>query len=132
MSSEGPLRLPKGSRIRRGTEVRRTLDLGRSAASGPVVVYAYDRADGRPARYALIVGRRWGDAVTRNRHRRLLREAFRTARPRLPPGFDLALLPRSKFEQARMARVREALVGAAERAIHRFRTEGPGTPRPRP
>lgn len=108
------------------------MDFGRSAASGPVVVYAFDRADGRPPRYALIVGRRWGDAVTRNRHRRLLREAFRTARPRLPPGFDLALLPRSPFGQARMDRVRNALVGAAERAVLRFRTEGPGTPRPRP
>lgn len=132
MSSKAVLRLPKGSRIRRGSEVRRTLDFGRSAATGPVVVYAYDRADGRPPRYALIVSRRWGDAVTRNRHRRLLREAFRTSRPELPAGFDLALLPRSPFADARMALVRDALRSAAERAVARFRAEGPGTPRPRP
>jgi ribonuclease P protein component len=132
LSPPAPLRLPKGSRIRRSSEVRRTLDLGRSAASGPVVVYAYDRADGLPPRYALIVGRRWGDAVTRNRHRRLLREAFRTSRPALPPGFDLALLPRSPFADRRMSGVREALIGAAGRAAARFRAEGPGTPRPRP
>jgi ribonuclease P protein component len=108
------------------------MDFGRSASSGPVVVYAFDRADGLPPRYALIVGRRWGDAVTRNRQRRLLREAFRTSRPELPAGFDLALLPRSKFADERMDAVRAALAGAAARAVARFRSEGPGKPRPRP
>jgi len=132
LSAPAALRLPKGSRIRRSSEVRRTLDRGRSSASGPVVVYAYDRADGRPPRYALVVGRRWGDAVTRNRQRRLLRESFRTSRPELPPGFDFALLPRSPFAQERMASVRASLVVAVARAVARFRAEGQGTPRPRP
>lgn len=108
------------------------MDFGRSAASGPVVVYAFDRADGEPPRYALIVGRRWGDAVRRNRHRRLLREAFRTSRSELPAGFDFALVPRSPFAALRMTVVRDALIGAVARAAARFRAEGPGTPRPRP
>lgn len=125
------LRLPRGSRITRNLEVRRAFDFGRSAASGPVVVFAFDRADGRPARYALVVGRKWGDAVTRNRHRRLLRESFRTSRPQMPAGFDLVLLPRAPFADAAMAEVREALRGAAARAAKRFADEGPGTPRAR-
>ena len=125
------LRLPRGSRITKGREVRRGFDLGRSAASGPVVVYAFGRGDGRPPRYALVVGAKWGDAVTRNRQRRLLREAFRTSRPGLPAGFDFVLLPRSKFAGAVMAQVRDALCDAARRAARRFGEEGPGVPRER-
>ena len=125
------LTLPRGARITRGNDVRRSFDLGRSSASGPVVVYAYDRADGRPPRLALVVGRRWGDAVTRNRIRRLLRESFRTCRPDLPVGFDLVLLPRGDFGTAKMPQIRDALCSAARRAAKRYREEGPGTPRPR-
>jgi ribonuclease P protein component len=117
--------LPRGARITKGREVRRGFDQGRSAASGPVVVYAFDRGDGRPPRFALVVGRKWGDAPRRNRQRRLLREAFRTSRPELPLGFDLVLLPRSNFASLSMSVVRDALRDAARRAARRFAGEGP-------
>ncbi len=123
------LSLPRGARVTRTTEVRRVLDLGRSSASGDVVVYAYDRGDGAPARMALVVGARWGDAIRRNRIRRLLRESFRTARPELPAGFDLAFVPRGPLGARKMEQVRERLVRAAAAAAARFRAEGPGTPR---
>jgi ribonuclease P protein component len=125
------LRLPRQARIARSKEVRRPFDQGRSAAAGPVVVYAFDRADGLPPRFALVVGRKWGDAVRRNRLRRLLRESFRTARRDLPVGFDLVLLPRSGFGASSMPDVRTALVEAARRAARRFTAEGPATGPPR-
>lgn len=102
--------------------MRRAFDRGRSGASGDVVVYAFDRADGRPPRYALIVGRKWGDAVTRNRVRRLLRESFRTARPDLPAGIDFLLLPRGRLHGRSMAEVRAMLVRATASAMRRLRT----------
>jgi len=96
-----------------------------------VVVYAFDRGDGRPPRFALVVGRKWGDAVRRNRQRRLLREAFRTARPDLPAGFDLVLLPRASLVSMSMTDVRDALCDAARRAATRFTGEGPAAGGPR-
>lgn len=45
-------------------------------------------------RLGLIVSARHGRAVVRNRIKRLLREAFRLARPELPTGMDLACAPR--------------------------------------
>ena len=122
------LTLPKGARIRREAEVRRVFDRRASGASGDVVVYAFDRADGLPARFALVVGRKWGDAVTRNRVRRLLRESFRTARPGLPAGVDFLLLPRGRLERRPMQEVRSMLVRAAASAARRLAPRAPPEP----
>lgn len=130
-----PLAVPRltlrgGSRVRRESEVRRAFDRGRSAASGDVVVYAYARGDELPPRYALVVGRKWGDAVTRNRVRRLLRESFRTARPQLAPGFDMLLLPRGRLHARKMEDVRAMLVRAATAAVRRHDAPRPVAPQP--
>jgi ribonuclease P protein component len=39
-----------------------------------------------------VVGKRWGNAVQRNRYRRWIREAFRLLKPGLP-GIDLVVMP---------------------------------------
>jgi ribonuclease P protein component len=45
-------------------------------------------------RYGLITGKQLGNAVTRNRVRRLLRESLRLLHPRLRVGFDMVLVAR--------------------------------------
>ena len=45
-------------------------------------------------RLGLIVGRRHGGAVQRNRLKRVLREAFRLSQHDLPAGYDLVCTPR--------------------------------------
>ena len=57
-------------------------------------------------RYGLVTGRHVGNAVQRNRARRLLREALRSLHPQLAPGHDVVVV------------TRPALVGAALDVAH--------------
>ena len=56
-----------------------------------------------PARVAMVTGRRVGNAVVRNRARRLLREAWRTLRPEVRDDVDIVLVARGPFGDARTA-----------------------------
>lgn len=74
-----------------------------SIQSGPLRVHA--RLNGETpsiTRLGLSVGRRVGPAVTRNRVKRLLREAFRLSQRELPLGIDLVIVvhPHDKPELA--------------------------------
>lgn len=84
--------------------------------SGPLLLFGRPHG-GETSRLGLSVGRRVGNAVVRHRLKRLLREAFRTARPELPRGFDLLVVVQP-HEPLALAAYREHLHRAAW-AVHR-------------
>lgn len=121
-ASEG---FSKASRLIRPTEFARVYEQRRSAARGPLVMYAAPRdgGDGR-ARVGLSVSSRIGNAVVRNRWKRRLREAFRRVQADLPPGHDYILVVRSGRPQAGAAGARQmeqAIVELAARVVGRER-----------
>lgn len=65
-------------------------------------------------RFAVLVPRKWGKAVRRNRARRVIREILRIALPELRRGMDVLVLPRRQFEANDYCRVREELHGFFE------------------
>jgi ribonuclease P protein component len=123
-----PNRFPKAARLARPADFARVYEFRRSAASGPVVLYACPRArteadaGAAPVRLGVSVSRRIGNAVVRNRWKRRLREAFRAVRERLPAGNDLVVVVRSGTAPAgaeAARRMEETLVSLAERVIGR-------------
>jgi ribonuclease P protein component len=89
------------------------------AAAGPLVVWALPNDVGHP-RLGLTVSRRAGNAVVRNRIRRLLRESFRLLRHDLPAsghGYDLVIGVR-RHEPMTLAQYEQAVLQAA-RALER-------------
>jgi ribonuclease P protein component len=68
------------------------------------------RADGMDTRLAIIVGKRFGTAVSRNRAKRVFRELARFVRGRLSPGFRFLVFPRRECLTIQFARLRDVWV----------------------
>lgn len=98
MPIDPPKRLtfPKQVRLLKGSEFDAVFSGKCSAADGVLVVYARPSEAAIP-RLGLVVSRKVGNAVRRNRWKRLLREAFRLGQYELPP-VDLVCLPRLRDE----------------------------------
>jgi ribonuclease P protein component len=60
----------------------------------------------RPARLGVVVTRKFGTAVRRNRVKRLCRECFRTWPDLLPAGVDLVVIARLGAHELGLAEVR--------------------------
>ena len=84
---------PKRVRLLRGTEFRQVFDRKQSVADNVLIVYG--RRQGLPhARLGLVVSRKAGNAIVRNRWKRCVREVFRKHLGALPAGIDIVVLPR--------------------------------------
>jgi ribonuclease P protein component len=106
--------------LRRPADFRRVYDRRRSASDDWLIVYACP--NGLPyLRLGLSVSRKAGNAVRRNRLRRLYREAFRLTRHEMPTGLDLVLIPR-KPEEPTLEALKKSLprlVGHAARKLEK-------------
>lgn len=79
------------------------------------------------SRIGCAVPRRFGNAVARNRVRRLIREAFRLEKAALPAGYDLLVSPAGGASPG-LAEVRSSLVVLARDCARRL-AKKPGPPR---
>jgi ribonuclease P protein component len=93
---------------------------------GPLLVYAKPNELGHP-RIGLSTSRKVGNAVRRNRIRRLLREAFRLMRHDLPHGYDLVVVVRP-HEPLMLADYQRLLGGAAVKLHNAWRRRGEAKP----
>ena len=111
----GNQRFPAVLHVKRGEDFDRAYAQRRRQDCGGIIVYA--ARNGLPiTRIGLSVSRKVGNAVARNRLKRLLREAFRAVQHALPTGLDLVVVAR-KHGEWDAERYRTALHQSA-RALH--------------
>lgn len=76
-------------------DFRRLYTRGKSVVGRTLVTYAGRNREGC-VRIGITTGKKVGNAVLRNRSRRIIREAFRTLAPRIKKGTDLIFVARAK------------------------------------
>jgi ribonuclease P protein component len=112
--------LQRRHRLSRSRDFEAVYRHGRSFASRYLVLYWFEREerDGDP-RLGLAVPKSLGSAVTRNRLKRQLREAWRAGLERVPPGRDYVLVARPGLPEAAESRGLEWLGERVDEVVRR-------------
>ena len=113
-------RFPKSRRLRRRGEFQRVFDLShRTKARYFTLLMAPNTAG--TARLGIVASRKLGDAVRRNRAKRLIRDIFRRTGT-LPAGqaFDVVVIPRRELFDAAYPSLESDFRSALERGAARL------------
>src|SRR5687767_15184980 len=95
-------RFGKSQRVRRRSEFQHAFDAGYRVSSRYFTLILTPGAT--PAsRLGIVASRKFGNAVHRNRAKRLIREVFRRTDSRETPGLDLIVIPRRELLDAAYA-----------------------------
>ena len=102
-------------RLRSVSDIRRVYDEGKSYAH-PLLVLTV-RPNGLDfSRVGVTASHRVGNAVARNRAKRLMREAARHLYPQFETGWDAMLIARTEILEVQEPRVEKALASLLRRA----------------
>lgn len=93
--------IPTAKRLRTQRDFQQVRTQGKRAQCGPFILQwrrrAPDEAPGR--RLGVIASKRVGNAVKRNRGKRLMREIFRNNESAIPAAIDIVIVLRAGYDQ---------------------------------
>lgn len=106
--------IPVANRLRRQREFDKVCSVGKRSLCGPFI---FQWSSGAPElecgrRLGVIASRRVGNAVVRNRGKRLIRELFRRHQASLPASVDLVVVLRSSYRRFNYAELESRFLKA--------------------
>jgi ribonuclease P protein component len=100
LGARGAHEFPKAKRLRKRREFLPVQEAGSRVSLPSCIMLLAARPDGGPARLGITVTRKFGDAVRRNRAKRLFRQAFRTSPELFPAGVDVVVIPKASVARS--------------------------------
>ncbi len=107
--------LPQPHRLRHSADLAIVQQQGRRWRH-PLCILLVRQSGVATSRFAFVASRRVGQAVVRNRVKRLLREAVRLHLDEIQPGWDCVWIARPLLPRATFAEVESAVLQLLERA----------------
>lgn len=87
-------KMKKEYRIKKNLEFQNVFRQGKSFANRQLVIYYIERQEQEHFRIGLSVGKKIGNAVTRNRIKRHLRQAFQELQDDIKNNYDIVIIAR--------------------------------------
>lgn len=108
----------KTERLTKNKEFRRIFREGKSFSNQYLTIYIYQRppTEGNQIRLGLVVSRKLGKAVKRNKLKRRLREFFRLHKHLLKPSLDIIFLPRNQAVNCNFQELKKSVLSIFKRA----------------
>jgi ribonuclease P protein component len=105
----------KRFRLKKSADFQRVRRLGKAIAH-PFVVVLYLPNQSEHIRFGIAAGKTVGNAVARNRAKRILRAAVQAQIPQIKPGVDCVLIARPPILKTNSTQLEEILAKLLDRA----------------
>jgi ribonuclease P protein component len=108
--------LHRSHRLKKNEQFQEVFQRGSSAANKQFVLYTAKQEGPAAFRAGISVSKKIGNAVIRNRVKRLIREAVARLENRIPQGLDLVIIARPGVEAMSLEAIEQSLLHVMKRA----------------
>src|SRR5690625_141569 len=102
--------MKRAYRIKSNEEFQYIFNKGKSFANRQMVIYYIKKHEQAHFRVGLSVGKKIGNAVTRNRIKRYLRQSFHELEEKVLPTFDIIIIARQPTNKMNFHEIQKSLI----------------------
>ena len=108
--------LPRRRILKQKRDFQIVYQNGRSLANRYLVLYVFPRKTDKGTKVGFAAGKKLGNAVIRNRLKRMLRESYRLEQSKINPDYWLLLVARKSALSVKQPVIRKAFLSLARKA----------------